>query len=66
MIIFQMLNEKSNSEVMSMQLEKWYKFTEVLYVQLLNGVLLCVGWLYWRTLHCFYVIKRLEVPLFYH
>ncbi len=60
MILFQIANEETPAELTNNQLEKWYKCSEILFVEMLNILMLVVGWLYWKGLNFFYRIKQLE------
>ena len=34
-------------------------------IEMLNCLVLAIGWLYWGTLHSFYKIKGLKIPAVY-
>jgi hypothetical protein len=59
MILFQIANEQTPAQLTDHQLEKWYKCSEILFVEMLNVLLLTVGWLYWKGLNFFYKVKQL-------
>lgn len=61
MILFQIINEETPAQLIDNKLEKWYKCSEILFVEMLNILLLVVGWLYWKGLNFFYRVKQLEL-----
>lgn len=63
MVLFQVGNESGVAALNTHSL--WYKLSEVVVVELLNAVLLTVGWLYWKGLNSFYNIKQIRMPCIY-
>lgn len=65
MVLFQIINEQKVTYILEYGLQLWYRFSEVIFVQLLNSLLLAVGWLHWKGLNGFYRIKEIEPPCIY-
>jgi hypothetical protein len=65
MVLFQVGNEGGAEALTSNKLNLLYKFTEVVFVLLLNAMLLTVGWLYWKGLNAFFIIKQMHAPCLY-
>ena len=70
MAIFQIINESKTedqiSNIVSGHFQYWYKFSNLLMVEMLNCLVVAIGWLYWKTLNCFYNIKGLKIPTIYN
>lgn len=62
MILFQVINEMGKEGIIEDRLNLWYKFSQVLFVEVLNCLLVTVGWLYWKGLYSFYKVKEMPAP----
>lgn len=65
MILFQVINEMGKEGIVEGKLNLWYKFSEVLFVEVLNCLIVTVGWFYWKGLYSFYKIKEIPAPMPY-
>lgn len=63
MVLFQVVSEWGIEEVTGSDLQKWYKMSEIVMVELLNILLLGVGLLYWHGLNFFYSVQSISAPL---
>lgn len=63
MVLFQVVSEWGIEEVIGNSLQKWYKMSEIVVVELLNVLLLAVGLLYWHGLNFFYSVQSIPAPL---
>ena len=70
MVLFQYINEsevgRKVEDVKKDDLEYWYKFSNILMIEMGNVLVVAIGWLYWGIVSSFYKIKGLKVPKLYH
>ena len=61
MVLFQVVTEDREGLIQK-RLNFWYKFIEIVYINIMNALLGTVGFLYWKALRAYYLIAELELP----